>query len=604
MFKACSLNKLDVSLAKNMKEIPNELKDFYDSIENLNSLGIWNINRELKISGKIKGDWEKKIITERKSLNYNINKGKLVTNVQVTDAKGQINSISLSKEEIEYLKQRLEFTQNSWLKSRYSHLLWQEIKHQKFAEIAIDNYVATINRIKSEEARELPIILSAILFISKNTKKKIDIAKEIAITLINDLPNWFKPNILDTILENNILSKEELNDIAKKLPNWIEYKNPVSYFSNKQKLEIGIQLYNLLGLPLNKLYELLAKNEDLILDQHQEDTDFVKYTTVGTKAKYLRLAGKPDEAEETLKEYNRLKQKVKLGKISCQLGEKETEMFNDYLNMKSKVILDLPTEKILAFFSVNEDILVDPNENFEIAKKNIKNSLYNLFSTSIFDINSNFKNLKDSEKIDKEIIQSYTISHGVKCFSLFFKVFVDGILMGKINYYKIYDFFESQTWYGTKFKRGIADNEIDQNSNWLTMLAPGTHNFIAQFELSVLMNTNKINNFILAMDSLTLKFEGALRDFIRLSGGNTSTSKDGELKEQLLEELLENQTIKKYFTEKDIELFKYTFTRKGINLRNNIAHSFLEFSDYNLQSITLVFFCILRLGKYAFNEKP
>lgn len=175
--------------------------------------------------------------------------------------------------------------------------------------------------------------------------------------------------------------------------------------------------------------------------------------------------------------------------------------------------------------------------------------------------------------------------------------------MGKINYYKIYDFFESQTWYGTKFKRGMTDNEIDQNSNWLTLLAPGTHNFLAQFELSVLMNTNKINNFVLAMDSLTLKFEGALRDFIRLSGGNTSTSKDGELKEQLLEELLENQTTKKYFTEKDIELFKYTFTRKGINLRNNIAHSFLEFSDYNLQSVTLVFFCILRLGKYTFNEK-
>ncbi|GAA0749595.1 DUF4209 domain-containing protein [Gaetbulibacter jejuensis] len=586
-----------------MNEIPNELKDFYASIENLNSLSIWNIHRELKATAKIKGEWEKKIIIERKSLNYNLNKGELVTNVQVTDSQGQITTIGLEKEDIEYLKQRLEFTQNTWLKSRYSHLLWQEIKHHKYAEIAIDNYVATINRIKSEEARELPIILSAILHISKKTKKKIEVAKEVAITLVNDLPNWFKPNILNSILENNILTKKELNDIALKLPSWIEEKNPVSYFSNKQKLETGIQLYNLLELPLNELYELLAKNEDLILEQHQEDTDFVKYTTIGTKAKYLRLAGKLEKAEENLKEYNRLKQTVKLGKVSWQLGEKETEMFNSYLNMKSKVILDMPTEGILAFFSINEDILVDPIENQENAKKSIKNSIHNLFSTSVFDINSNFKNLKDSEKIDKEIIQSYTISHGVKCFSLFLKVFVDGILTGKLNYYKIYDFFESQTWYGTKFKRGMTDNEIDQNSNWLTMLAPGIHNLFAQFELSVLMNTNKINNFILAMDSLTLKFEGALRDFIRLSGGNTSTSKNGELKEQLLEELLENETTKKYFTEKDIELFKYAFTRKGKNLRNNIAHSFLEFSDYNLQAVTLVFFCILRLGKYTFNEK-
>ncbi len=586
-----------------MNPIPDELKEFYDSIEKLNSLTIWNIHRELKATAKIKGDWEKKVIVERKSLNYNLNKGKLLNNVQVTDSQGQITSVGLEKEDIEYLKERLDFTQNSWLKSRYSHLLWQEIKHNKYAEVAIDNYVATINRIKAEEARELPIILSAILFISKKTKKKLEIAKEVATTLINDLPNWFKPNILNSILENNIFSKEELNDIALKVPSWVEDENPVSYFANKQKLEAGIQLYNLLELPLNELYELLAKNEDLILEQHQEDTDFVKFTTIGTKAKYLRLAGKLEEAEDNLKEYNRLKQTVKLGKVSWQLGEKETEMFNKYLNMKSKVILDMPTEGILAFFSINEDFLVDPEENLKNAEKTIKNSIRNLFSTSVFDINSNFKNLEDSEKIDKEVIQSYTISHGVKCFSLFLKVFVDGILTGKLNYYKIYDFFESQTWYGTKFKRGMTDNEIDQNSNWLTMLAPGIHNLIAQFELSVLMNTNKINNFILAMDSLTLKFEGALRGFIRLSGGNTSTSKRGEIKEQLLEELLENPTTKKYFTERDMELFKFTFTLKGKNLRNNIAHSFLQFSDYNLQSVTLVFFCILRLGKYTFEEK-
>ena len=586
-----------------MNEIPDELKEFYNSIENLNSLSIWNIQRELKPTKRIKGDWEKKLIVERKSLNYNLNKGELITNVQVTDTKGQIASIGLDKDDLEYLKNRLETTENTCLKSRYSHLLWQETKHNRYAEIAIDNYIQTINRIKAEEARELPIILSAILHISKKSKKKIDIAKETASTLVNDLPNWFKPNILNSILDNNTLSKEELNDIASKLPKWIEDDKPVSYFTNKNKLETGIRLYNLIGLPLNELYELLAKNEDLILEQHQEDTDFVKFSTIGTKAKYLRLAGKIEEAEENLKEYNRLKQTVKLGKVNWELGEKETEMFNEYLNMKSKIILDMPTDGILAFFSINEDILVDPIENEENAKKSIKNSISNLFSTSVFDINSNFKNLEDSDKIDKEIIQSYTIAHGVKCFSLFLKVFVDGIITGKLNYYKIFEFLEVQTWYGMKFKRGMTDNEIDQNSSWLTMLAPGIHNLFSQFELSVLMNTNKINNFILAMDSLTVKFEGALRDFIRLSGGNTSTSKRGEIKEQLLEELLDNPTTKKHFTAKDIELFKYTFTQKGKNLRNNIAHSFLQYSDYNLQSVTLVFFCILRLGKYTFEEK-
>lgn len=348
-----------------MKKIPDELKEFYNSIENLNSLSIWNIQRALKPTNKIKGDWEKKLIVERKSLNYNLNKGKLITNVQVTDTKGQIVSIGLEKDELKYLMDRLETTGNTWLKSRYSHLLWQGTKHNKYAELAIENYNQTINRIKADEARELPLILSAILYISKKSKKKINLAKETVISLLNDLPNWFKPNILNSILDNNILSGEELNHIASRLPKWIENDNPVSYFTNKNKLEIGIKLYNLIGLPLNKLYELLARNEDLILKQHQEDTDFVKFTSIGTKAKFLRLAGKMEEAEENLKEYNRLKQTVKLEKINWELGKKETEMFNEYLNMKSKIILDMPTDRILAFFSINEDILVDPVENKE-----------------------------------------------------------------------------------------------------------------------------------------------------------------------------------------------------------------------------------------------
>src|SRR5690606_24874399 len=106
----------------------------------------------------------------------------------------------------------------------------------------------------------------------------------------------------------------------------------------------------------------------------------------------------------------------------------------------------------------------------ENAKKSIKKSVSHLFNTSVFDINSNFKNLKDSDKIDKEIIQNYTISHNVKCSSLFLKVLVEGILTGKLNYYKILEYLRVHTWYGIKFKRAMTDNEIDQNSSWLTML--------------------------------------------------------------------------------------------------------------------------------------
>ena len=149
-----------------MNDIPNELKEFYNSIENLNSLSTWNIMREINPSQRIDGDWEDKLITERKSLNYNINKGILITNSQVIDSKGEVANISLEDNDLDYLKIRLEETSNTWLKSRYSQLLWQETKHNKYAEIANDNYIQNINRIKGEEVGELPKILSAILHVA------------------------------------------------------------------------------------------------------------------------------------------------------------------------------------------------------------------------------------------------------------------------------------------------------------------------------------------------------------------------------------------------------------------------------------------------------
>jgi len=587
-----------------MKTTPKNIISFYSSLDNLKCLNVWNINKEILPIENIDKAWKSKVLTERKILNYNLNKGQLESNFQTTDITGKVqNAISFSKTEIKYLQKRLDQVSNSWLIARYSHILWQETKNNQYAEMAIKSYITSLNTLKPKESRELIIIFSAIFFISKKTKKKIVEAKEAAFFFIDNFPNWIKFSIINEILENNIFSIDELKSFSEKSLEWIDKENPVSYFTNKSNLEICITLFQKVKKPIEPIYEFLAKNEDFILSEHPNDEDFVKYTTVGNKAKYLKLAKNKEAYDKTMKEFSRLKQTIKLSKISVELDDKETEMFNDYLNMRSEAILKLPVKSILAYFANDESILVDPKENTERAKESMKQSLHNLFTTSVFDINSNFKNLKDSDKLNFEIIKSYTIAHNVQLQSLFFKVFVSGIISGKIDYYKIYEFIESETWFGMKFTRSATSNEIDEKTSWITMLAPGIHNLISQFEFLIIMNTNKISNFILSIDSLTLKFEGALRDFIRLSGGNTTIEKKGDLKEQLLEELLENDITKEYFTEKDIELFKFTFTNRGKNIRNNVAHSFMEFSDYSLQTAVLVFFCILRLGKYTFEEK-
>jgi hypothetical protein len=186
---------------------------------------------------------------------------------------------------------------------------------------------------------------------------------------------------------------------------------------------------------------------------------------------------------------------------------------------------------------------------------------------------------------------------------LFIKTTALGIINGKINYHSVFKFLNDNSWYGQKFDRGNVERDLDSKSNWLSLFAPGLYDFLSQLEWAFIMNNNNVPNFILCIDSLTLKFEGAIRDFIRLIGGTSTIEKRGELKEQLLEELLQNPEIIKHFTKDDITLFKYVFTNSGWNIRNNVAHCFYPFSNYSFDKATLVFLCILKLGKYKLTIK-
>lgn len=575
--------------------------EFYQSLESIKSLDIWNIQRELNFATKNdNGDWDENIITERKILYLNLNNGKLISNTFTTDVNGKVQgNVTFSELEYKYLEFRLEDSKNNWLKSRYAHILWEKYKHKKFAESALTEYSACINQIKSEEARELSIIVSAIFYISKTTKIDIEKVRIFTIELMRETPLWMKGSILREALHHNILEKSKLVSIANEVEILVDLKDADSYFTNENNLKIALQLFQKIGKSVTKVYSLFAQNEDLIINQHPNDEEFIKITYVGNKALYHKQAKEIEKYDATMREYIRLKKSVKLNKISIPLGDDATIKFNEFLNLKSNFLLQRPAEEILAYFAEIEDILVDSGKLRKIAEGRVNKSFMHLLNTITFDINTNFKVLTEKEKIDKEVLNSYIISHNIQCYTLFLKVFSQGIISGKLNYYNVYSFFEKYSWYGQKTKRSINQDSTNDNSSWLSLLAPGLHSLFAQYELSILLNTNKVNNFILAIDSLTLKFEGVLRDFIRLCGGNTSKDKNGELKEQLLEELLENEMVVKYFSTKDIDLFKFTFTSRGNNIRNNVAHSFMEFSDYGFSVASLVFLCILRLGKYT-----
>jgi len=109
---------------------------------------------------------------------------------------------------------------------------------------------------------------------------------------------------------------------------------------------------------------------------------------------------------------------------------------------------------------------------------------------------------------------------------------------------------------------------------------------------------------VMVMDSLTLKFEGLLRDFALLNGAQTIVHAKDVIREMFIEELLGTEEIQKLFSEDDRLLFRYVFVSKyGLNLRNQVAHSFMLPHHYTFDKVLLVLMAILRLGKYEINAK-
>lgn len=584
-----------------MSTIPTSLAPFFESLEKLTSINPLKIQRELNACGEIPLEWEDRIRTERKSLFCSINQGELIEHFSTTNTQGETSrGLIFKKEEIEYLKLRIRVTENVWLKSRYSNLLWRELKHLDYAKSAIENYVLCIKNIGDNEIRDLQSLLDACLYISKKTSLYKEELKQIIFDFFETVPDYFKPNLVESILKNQIISNEDLERIAKDSINWIDKET--HYHLNERCLEIAIALRTKIGMSCNVCYELLAENEEIIIRQHPNDSDFVKFISVGNQVKYLKKSKNLKKLKEAQLEFQRLKLLIELPKVTTELNGEELVILNDYINnFKDKLLLKT-SEQILAFLSISESVIVDYQSIRKRESESIKNSIWEVFTTSVLDNNTNYKTLNDKGKLQGKIVQSYTMEHSVKFYMVFTKLFAHGILRGKLNYYKVYSFFEEFTWYGQKLKKKITDNELDKESTWLSMLAPGLHNLFGQFEFSILNQSNEVYNYILAIDSLTLKFEGALRDFIRLTGGCTTRERNGEFQEVLLDELLENEMVKEYFSLNDIELFKYTFTRQGVNLRNNVAHCFMEYSQYNLQNASLVFLCLLRLGKYRVGD--
>lgn len=556
-------------------------------------------------SFEIKGD---RVFSQNYSTSSNTGKAKFYPDLN-----------EFQKEVIEYVIQRVETSSNPLLKARYAHLLWKcpiGIKHNKFAEIAVENYIKAIDEYcdqwKNVKHKETPLqvgkLYETLLAVSNDLKTNLEPVKRLTHKLLfsstfefytkhrilNDMllySKLFKPDDFEntlSIIEHEVnKNKTKSDDLSL-----VHYHIPTAIkIANKTKTDIK-RWHNETGLA----YLRIAETET------EQDSFWLKLDYYSSAIKAFTLAGNSMKKTEAEILYSKLKPKVKLPTIRIDFDEEKQKLFQefqDYIKNKAENIIKQKPEDVYrtisrgSFFPKYADVIR--------ASENKENSFLSFVTTIHFDKNKNIsKKQKDTEQ-EKNTYETYNY-HMIMCVLPYLRyILIPGIKSGNLTFENFIEFIATKSWIGKlHLKYDLGDE--GKSINWIGLLSPSIIEFFTQIQGWVNSKYYK-PSFVLCVDSLTIKFEGLLRDFCERMSIPTSVSRQKGMQEAYIHNILANETIKKFFDEDDLLFFNYLFSSdSGLNLRNNVAHCFYDYEEYHHDQMFLLIAALLRLAKYDYSD--
>lgn len=526
----------------------------------------------------------------------------------------------LQVEAFDYIKQRAITADSNVLKARYNHTLWYSIskKNKSYAENAIRYYIASIedyyslilNEGVKESTFELGRLYENLISLVNEVKFSVNELKELTDFLLiqeNKLPFYTKHGILDDMLQHpKIFKANDFSNVLilfdKRLTSkedeggdftLVNYHLPTAIkIAQKIKSDVPIW-YNKIG----DSYLRMASNEG------NDERNWIKLDFFSKAIEAYRKAGNKEKKNEAEQLYFLLKPNVKLDEYKVDFDEdtiKKIKEFNDELKEKAKNLLK-ETPNIIysiiangSFFPKYQDVLR--------AFKSRGNSFLDAVTTVYFDGNKNISspNQEDNEKY--ELLKAYGMRVNETLLPFLHYVLILGIKSGHLTARNFLEFLVQNTWIGKPvINYDLGGHPVQ--TNWARLIIPAIADFFMQV-LSWGESKYYSPSFILCIDSLALKIEGLFRSFSERINISTSVGKKKGMQETLLNNILENEVILKYFNEDDRLLFEYVFSDKGgLNLRNNVAHSFYNENQYQPDEMLLLLAVVLRLGKYNIETK-
>ncbi len=463
----------------------------------------------------------------------------------------------------------------------------QNKPNAKYAEILIENYLKVVSNQKNYKPVDVLWAMKSLMFNCKKycKQREENIVNAVDLLLASDISLMYKYRLLVCAFNFGFLKAPQIMSYASNYKLFDSISE--SYFDNERFFKV---LHDCTPkndkTTIRVLYHRLAENEDIIINQSPLNSTIS--ANLLRKCQYLESAGLSEEAEKANKQYI-IAKSSRDGIVTVKMSvEVPNSFFQHYID---KIITSpypfatlAEDDSLLPSLDIYQDDLLPKHQELGT-------------QLSYIDINGNphSGNGFYRDKIGKlsyynlyELIPVYPITRSLRQL----------IEQGRFSENELLGYLSS-TWLSQPRLTVNSDLRKSQES-WMDSLRPSIHSLCLEITSEIMSEGKLHGNYMSAIDSLVLKIEGCLREACWRLGINTVNPENND--EVTFEKIL--QKIDAYQKEHDVliisssslDLLENIFTKKGINLRNNIAHGLTSLSDYNINKAITVLHCLLKVS--------
>ncbi len=558
---------------------------------------------------------------ERATYSFIINKDQLNSRATFPNKEGNLISYpsihGYTEEHFKLFEGIFNDTQCNVLAGYIGHFLWiNGRKHNKYLKKSKVGYLNTINELleqnggnieNNEKNKNYHIIygiIDKLLYISQRTKDTGPVIQTILKLTNSEKHKFLHYSIIQLIIDNRKLFPPD--DISS-IPDLCitRSEDSESHFTKIDFLNMGRRFDELTQVKSHP-WKILLADQYNILAHEREDLAGIEFANKSSRL--YEEAGKKDLAKELAQLYEQKSSENQLSTVETEHDVTDAVKFFDQ-EIEELFTNDLP--EIINF--LRESTLVLPSKSIvdKIVQDSLSHNRLRFYtSNQIFDSNGHVAQHFTTEE---EVIKLITLENYFQLVRMRFDILVSRLLIKLIGRKdwtasNFLDVLSSMSWFGQPIRKSFSQHQ-KFDVKYIDLIEPGIRSFFYELESWNANRDKYIPNFTLAIDSLTLKIEGLLREICKQNGIQTFYIRQDEKKRNITREkdismLLRDESLTIFLGEDLTIYLKSIFVeRVGNNLRNEVAHSFLLPFEYkNFITISKVFVAILRLSNWTIDE--